>query len=744
MCANGSGTPVIDFDVWYVWTAPASGCTIVQTCNLTNVDTKIAVYAGGACPSAGSALACNDDECGGVQSMLRFTASAGQTYLIQLGVGPYAGTPGGGTGTFDISQAASGIGNDECSGATVVTGVGSFPFDSTTATTGCDGQNEPLCFGWGMTTMENDVWFEWTAPASGTALCETCSQTSVDTKLAVYLGAGCPTPGTALACNDDNCGLESTILWSCSAGSTYMIQVANFPGSSAGTGAFFLDVTPPPLNDDCASPTVLAATGPYAFNLLGASTGTQGQAEALCSFNLLTAIENDLWYEWTAPSSGRATVSLCGGSNFDSKLAIYSGSGCPSPGSAIACNDDACYLMSEACFDVVAGDTYTIQLGTFVGQGSNWNGTFDITIGASLPACTWDDGTPEGLYTWYYGGDMVWLNRFGAQGTTTVVNSVDVMWGSAAFPGYNPASNGQPASDVFIWQDGPSQDGDPSDATLLLQIPTTVTVWDTDTYVTIPIAPLTIDGVFFIGSHQDNYGQSGIAGPVQMVAPMDQNCPQQGVAWFFGNDNGYGTSPVDYANPGNNPQPPRKFFDIQYPCQACIRANCISAPAANLCDPGVSGVSACPCANPPAGAARGCNNASNTGGASISAVGVSSLFGPTLYFTTAGENPSAGSVLIQGTALNTGISFGHGVRCAGGLIKRLYVKLAAGGSIAAPQLPGDATIPARSAALGDAIQAGQKRWYQVYYRDSTLLLPGCPLPANRFNVTDAAEITWQP
>jgi hypothetical protein len=162
----------------------------------------------------------------------------------------------------------------------------------------------------------------------------------------------------------------------------------------------------------------------------------------------------------------------------------------------------------------------------------------------------------------------------------------------------------------------------------------------------------------------------------------------------------------------------------------------------SVCEPGAAGVLACPCSNPPAGLGRGCDNEQATGGASLTAAGLSRLSLPTLSFTTAGENATVGSVLIQGTQLSTGVTFGHGVRCTAGLIKRLYVKVAVGGSITAPELPSDADIPARSAALGDTILAGQKRWYQVYYRDTTLLLPGCPLPASQFNVTNALEATW--
>ncbi len=171
---------------------------------------------------------------------------------------------------------------------------------------------------------------------------------------------------------------------------------------------------------------------------------------------------------------------------------------------------------------------------------------------------------------------------------------------------------------------------------------------------------------------------------------------------------------------------------------------CPSGVATYTCTPGDPGINLCPCSNPPAGADRGCDNKTPTGGASISASGLNSLANPTLFFTTAGENPTVGSVLIQGTAFNPGINFGHGVRCAAGAVKRLYIKIAVAGSITAPVLPTDADIPTRSAALGDTIVAGQSRYYQVYYRDTTVLLPGCPAPANQFNVTNAAQVLWQP
>jgi Tol biopolymer transport system component len=167
------------------------------------------------------------------------------------------------------------------------------------------------------------------------------------------------------------------------------------------------------------------------------------------------------------------------------------------------------------------------------------------------------------------------------------------------------------------------------------------------------------------------------------------------------------------------------------------------APGTDRCEPGPSGVIACPCTNRPAGPGRGCDNKEVTGGASLTASGSNSLSNPTLVFTTAGENATATSILLQGSVLTTGVVFGHGVRCLGAF-KRMYAKTCAGGSVTMPNLSTDLSTAARSAALGDPILVLQKRWYQVYYQDTTLLLGGCPLASTQFNATNVQEILWLP
>ena len=163
----------------------------------------------------------------------------------------------------------------------------------------------------------------------------------------------------------------------------------------------------------------------------------------------------------------------------------------------------------------------------------------------------------------------------------------------------------------------------------------------------------------------------------------------------------------------------------------------------SLCDPGVL-VANCPCSNPPSGPTRGCDNSSATGGATLAASGTTSLSADTLVFTTSGQKPTALSIVLQGRGFVTdGVAFGQGIRCVGGLLKRLYSKSAVGGSVTAPDFgAGDLSVSAQSAAKGDVIQPGQPRWYIVYYRDNTVL-GGCAPTAN-FNATQTGQVSWAP
>lgn len=146
---------------------------------------------------------------------------------------------------------------------------------------------------------------------------------------------------------------------------------------------------------------------------------------------------------------------------------------------------------------------------------------------------------------------------------------------------------------------------------------------------------------------------------------------------------------------------------------------------------------ACPCANQGT-TARGCNNSASTGGALLYATGTT--VPDTVVLRASDELPNALSIFLQGNAVITAAPFGDGLRCAGGILKRLYTKNASGGLVRAPEA-GNPSITTQSANLGDPILPGERRYYQVYYRDPNLAF--CPSPmGNSFNVTGAVKIVW--
>ena len=164
----------------------------------------------------------------------------------------------------------------------------------------------------------------------------------------------------------------------------------------------------------------------------------------------------------------------------------------------------------------------------------------------------------------------------------------------------------------------------------------------------------------------------------------------------------------------------------------------------STCDPGVAGVAACPCANPPSGAGRGCDNSAGTGGAILAATGGAFLSEDTLAFTTSGERPTAASFLMEGTSsLAGGAVYGQGVRCLTGVLHRLYHRTAVAGSITVPDVAaGEPPVSVRAATLGRPISAGESRWYLVAYRDP-IVLGGCPA-IRTFNTTPTGCVVWSP
>ncbi len=86
-----------------------------------------------------------------------------------------------------------------------------------------------------------DAFYRFTPIYAGEYTIDTCGS-SFDTRLSVF--TDCPAL-TMIGCNDDACGLQSRLVLTLAAGTTYHIRVSAF--GAATTGAFVLNISAPPI-----------------------------------------------------------------------------------------------------------------------------------------------------------------------------------------------------------------------------------------------------------------------------------------------------------------------------------------------------------------------------------------------------------------------------------------------------------------------------------------------------------------
>jgi hypothetical protein len=164
-----------------------------------------------------------------------------------------------------------------------------------------------------------------------------------------------------------------------------------------------------------------------------------------------------------------------------------------------------------------------------------------------------------------------------------------------------------------------------------------------------------------------------------------------------------------------------------------ILLSCTSA-GSSFCFGDGSGT-ACPCGNAsPAGSASGCRSSLGLG-ATLRASGTASLAHDTIVLHGS-EMTNSSALYYQGTTMvngGAGSMFGDGLRCAGGAIVRLGVRINVGGESMFPA-PGGISVSVRGGVAGPG-----SRSYQVWYRNAA---PFC-MPST-FNLTNGLSIAWQP
>ena len=241
---------------------------------------------------------------------------------------------------------------------------------------------------------EGDVWWKWTAPASGKMSFEVRSSRNMGFSIGILTGNTLDSLDE-IACEDDDdyeglCRVE----FDAEAGTTYHILVGG-SGATHGDGQQGLsrlgDFTLswrqllPPENDAFANATVISGES---GKVIGTNMGAGiEEGEPLCAYAYSTATA---WWSWTAPKSG-SFVFDTNGSDFDTVLGVYTGNAVDGLEIVDENDDDDNGSTSTIIFDAVAGKTYYIAVGgceSCIGNivlNWNWNvppvgeWRFDIT-----------------------------------------------------------------------------------------------------------------------------------------------------------------------------------------------------------------------------------------------------------------------------------------------------------------------------------------------------------------------------
>jgi hypothetical protein len=405
--------------------APRTGECSVDSCAQTT-DTIMSVLT--TCGDSMTEIACNDDDdddlCG-LASKVSFSAVAGQTYYIAVGMWSATTAPPA-TLTININICTSGF--DACANQTVVTvGSNNIVVDCGAANLDLTGYWTPA-FGDAAVGTANYVKF--IAPATGLYEAALCGNES-DSRLAVL--TACGDSATFLAADDDGCTdgappFTSKVSWNATQGATYYVAVGCYV--QAGVALLIppdqvLTIGEPAAPVDPCDPS----------QIINASIGTTivipdqafpdlDMTGSACVFEFAPqAINAPKYLKFTPSVSGTFTVGNCTDTGTTADCRIAALATCGDPSTTIACDDDGCTggvapFTSLLTLDLVSGVTYYFAVG---GYSATQVGPFTIEItGPSAPPSCFADINLDGIVN---GADLgLLLGNWGATGTGDLNN----------------------------------------------------------------------------------------------------------------------------------------------------------------------------------------------------------------------------------------------------------------------------------------------------------------------------------
>ena len=662
-------------------------------------------------------------------------------------------------------------GTDGCTAPTVISGVGTFPLDSSAATTTTAGTD---CIG-----MQNDVFWSWTAAVTDMHTITTCGLVGFDSVVAVYPGSGCPS-GAASWCNDDSCGLQSSVVIQAVAGSTYTIRIGSYPGNGGGTGSFSISAGAPPGCTSHAGPDVIVG------DINGVANYTTLLGSDAISLGTTSCNIGDTWLDWIASTNRHPAIGgnlyrcmlVNGASRFEQIGMSWLKHGFYALSDTLCC--PACVGTDGTHLGVSCSDPYTADRnGSQSGLGPRWqvNATTGVfTYPPANPA--WSGPTARRL--------QFVLSDVDTAATTRYVAECQYVTPDDAAAGNQ--NNNASWRELVVGGTAANRDFSMTGATHRQE--SALSAWAAfDPSVTLATAQA--DGLYIVGSNATQ-----LAGGLWRYEYAVQNLNSDRCGGTFSvplapgttvsnvgfHDvhylNGDGPGSVNYS--GQDWTPTVGSGSVSWACQTQAQnasANALrwgttynfrfdadvapgsgavviglwktGTPAGVVASAEVPGpaalgaaycfgdgsATACPCGNAAAaGTQAGCLNSLGSAGRLV-ASGSASIAAANLLLGASGM-PDSSALYFQGTLQQgggAGSVFGDGLRCAGGSVVRLGTKVNAAG---ASQYPGagDQSVAVRGQATPGAV-----RTYQVWYRNAAAYCS-----ASTFNLTNGWQLVWTP
>ena len=355
-------------DAWGWFTA--TGTTTNLTYDPDNNHRAIMHVFSGACGSL-TQVGCVDAGSNGANANLTITTVVGTNYIVRI---QRRNDNSAMNGRLCIWTPPPPPANDDPCGAVALT-VNAASCVNTAGTnvsaTGTSGPPAPGCANY----SNNDVWYTFVAPASGVATIETTAGSMTDSGIALYSATACGGTFTLIECDDDDgAGAMSMIQRTgLTPGQTYYVRVWGYNGSA---GTFSICVGTPPTNDDpCGAIDLSPGSSCTMVSYSNAmATSTTGVPDPGCG----GYTNGDVWFKFTAPSTGLVTLRTSSGTLSNVGMAVYSATACNGTFNLVLCDNTSgpgnMPFMSLTPLELVSGSVYYVR----VWNNGGGSGTFNL------------------------------------------------------------------------------------------------------------------------------------------------------------------------------------------------------------------------------------------------------------------------------------------------------------------------------------------------------------------------------